>query len=34
MKKLREEAIKKYLNGKSPKEICQSLGKGKTWFFK
>ena len=34
MKKLREKAIKRYSNGESPKEIYQSLGKGKTWFFK
>ena len=34
MKKLREKAIRNYLNGKSPKKIYQSLGKGKTWFFK
>jgi len=34
MKKLREKAIKRYFNGESPKEIYQSLGKGKTWFFK
>ena len=34
MKKLREKAIKRYLNGESLKELCQSLGKGKTWFFK
>lgn len=33
-KELREEAIKRYENGESPKEIYQSLGKGKTWFFK
>ncbi|GAH76421.1 unnamed protein product, partial [marine sediment metagenome] len=26
--------IKRYENGESPKEIYQSLGKGKTWFFK
>jgi hypothetical protein len=30
--KLREKAIKRYLNGESTKEIYQSLGKGKTWF--
>ena len=34
IKKLREQAIKRYENGESPKEIYQSLGKGKTWFFK
>lgn len=31
---LRKRAIKRYINGESPKEIYQSLGKGKTWFFK
>lgn len=31
---LRQEAITRYKGGKSPKEIYQSLGKGKTWFFK
>lgn len=31
---LREQAIRRYENGESPKEIYQSLGKGKTWFFK
>ena len=34
IKILREKAIKRYINGESPKEIYQSLGKGKTWFFK
>ena len=34
IKELREKAIKRYKNGESPKEIYQSLGKGKTWFFK
>jgi len=34
MKKVREIAIKKYLNGESPKEIYRSPSKGKTWFFK
>jgi transposase len=34
IKELREQAIKRYKNGESPKEIYQSLGKGKTWFFK
>jgi len=34
IKELREQAIKRYENGESPKEIYQSLGKGKTWFFK
>jgi len=33
-KELREKAIKRYENCESPKEIYQSLGKGKTWFFK
>lgn len=33
-KELREGAIRRYENGESPKEICQSLGRGKTWFFK
>ena len=32
-KELREKAIKRYENGESPKEIYQSLGKGKSWFF-
>ena len=34
MEKLRKKAIRRYLNGESPKEIYQSMGKGKTWFFK
>ena len=34
IKQLREQAIKRYKNGESTKEIYQSLGKGKTWFFK
>ena len=34
IKEFREKAIKRYENGESPKEIYQSLGKGKTWFFK
>ena len=34
IKELREQAIKRYENGESPKEIYRSLGKGKTWFFK
>jgi len=33
IKELREKAIKRYINGESPKEIYQSLGKGKRWFF-
>ena len=34
IKELREKAIKSYKNGKSPKEIYQSLDKDKSWFFK
>jgi transposase len=34
IKELRKQAIKRYENGESPKKIYQSLGKGKTWFFK
>ena len=34
IKELRKKAIKRYKNGESPKEIYQSFGKGKTWFFK
>jgi len=30
IKELREKAIKRYKNGESPKEIYQSLCKGKT----
>lgn len=33
-KGLREDAIKRFENGESPKEIYQSLGKSKAWFFK
>jgi hypothetical protein len=33
-RKLREHAIRTYEDGESPKEICQSLEKSKTWFFK
>ena len=33
-KNLREQAIKRYINGESPKVIYQSFGKGKIWFFK
>lgn len=33
-KELREEAIKKFENGESPKEIYQSLKRSKAWFFK
>lgn len=31
---LREEAIKKYENGESPKKIYQNLGRSESWFFK
>lgn len=31
---LREQAIRRYENGESPKEIYQSLGKSNVWFFK
>jgi len=33
IKELREQAIKRYENGESPKEIYQSLGKGRTLFL-
>lgn len=33
-KELREQAIRRYENGESPKEIYQSLDKSKAWFFK
>lgn len=33
-KELREQAIKRYENGESSKEIYESLGKSKRWFFK
>lgn len=33
-KEFREKAIKRFENGESPKEIYQSLGKSKSWFFK
>ena len=33
-KELREEAIRRYENGESPKEIYPSLGKSEAWFFK
>jgi len=33
-KQLRETAIRRYENGESPKQIYQSLGKSKRWFFK
>lgn len=32
-KEIREEAIKRYENGVTPKEIYQSLGKGKNMVF-
>ena len=31
---LRKQAISRYENGESPKQIYQSLGKSKKWFFK
>jgi transposase InsO family protein len=31
---IRETAIKRYENGESPKQIYQSLGRSKRWFFK
>ena len=30
----RKEAVSRYENGESPKQIYQSLGKSKKWFFK
>ena len=33
-REIREQAIRRYENGESPKEIYQSLGKSKAWFFK
>lgn len=33
-KELREQAVRRYENSESPKEIYQSLGKSKAWFFK
>lgn len=33
-RELREQAIRRYENGESPKEIYQSLGKSNVWFFK
>ena len=33
-KELREQAVRRYENGESPKEIYQGLGKSKAWFFK
>lgn len=33
-KQKREQAIRRYLNGESPKAIYQSIGKSKRWFFK
>ena len=32
--KIREQAMQRYENGESAKSIYESLGKGKTWFFK
>ena len=32
--KIREQAIRRYEKGESPKGIYQSLGKSKAWFFK
>jgi transposase InsO family protein len=32
--KLKTEAMRRYEQGESPKNIYTSLGKGKTWFFK
>jgi len=31
---LRSDAIKRYVNGERPKEICKGLGRTKVWFFK
>ena len=31
---IRRQAISRYENGESPKQIYQSLGKSKRWFFK
>jgi len=31
---IRKQAISRYENGESPKQIYQSLGKSKKWFFK
>ena len=33
-RQIREHAIRRYEDDESPKEICQSLGKSKTWFSK
>lgn len=33
-KGIREQAVRRYENGESPKEIYQSLSKSKAWFFK
>lgn len=33
-KEIREQAIRRYENGESPKGIYQSLGKSKAWFLK
>ena len=32
-KKLRKQAMQRYENNESPKEIYQCIGKGKIWFF-
>ena len=32
--KIRKQVISRYENGESPKQIYQSLGKSKKWFFK
>ncbi len=33
-KELREEAIRRYENGESPKSICDTFNRSKSWFFK
>lgn len=33
-KELREKALSRYVNGESPKQIYQSLGRSNVWFFK
>jgi len=33
-KELREEAVKRYEKGETPKEICKNFRKSKAWFFK
>jgi putative transposase len=32
--KIRQQAIKRHLNGEKPKSIYESLGRSKKWFFK